>query len=308
LVNVVIDDSETGIKGYLYNNQYAYQKDQIIHFKNPNLTNPFYGVSAIKPLTDTLLLDGASLDELKTFYEGSSLISGLIKSELPLTPEQIQAMREQFRELYGKQGKYKRGTAVLPSKADYIPIQANPKDSMLLDSLKVSEQRILRAFKLHPIVLGGEVATSTAPQELMRMVFNTAVRPYIYKLQDTINLKIRELYKGVNFEFDLGRVVELETPLDVKATASRQLMITGITSLNESREIVGLEPIELEQADYHMMSVAIMGENPMYVETYTGKGDNTNNAQTSTVAVSDPLGGANDNPLDVDSTSNNSEV
>jgi hypothetical protein len=178
---------------------------------------------------------------------------------------------------------------------------------MLLDSLKVPEQRIFRAYKIHPVVLGGEITSPTQPQQLMKMVFNTAVRPYLYKIQDKIQQHLNKFYRGLHFELDLSRVVELDTSLDVKATSARQLYITGITSLNESRELVGLEPLkDVENADKHILAVSIIGEIPHYVENgIPTVEDVTGDVTTNNPSTSDPLGGANDNPLDVDSTSNN---
>ena len=60
---------------------------------------------------------------------------------------------------------------VLPNKMTYSSIKLSPKDSMLLDSLGIADDRVLRVFRLNKIVLGGSVESfGTHPEEVLKMV------------------------------------------------------------------------------------------------------------------------------------------
>jgi len=303
----VVPDKRKFITGYIYLDKVAYKADEVIHFKNPTINNIYYGVPSVRPLIDTLLLESSSIAELKQFYEGSTILSGILQSEYNLSPEQITEVREQFKELYGSQGSERRGTVVLPSSMTYNTVQATPKDAMLLDSIEISERRVFRVFKINPIALGGAEQSTSHPQELMKATFNTAVRPYLYKIQDQVTVFLREKFSDptLTFYFDLDRITELETPLETKATASKTMYSTGIASLNEARNLVGLPKLDEDNADKHILAAYLFGENASYVEDggTLGGGNNTTSPNGST----DPNGGDADMPTTQDNNSNNSK-
>jgi len=299
----VVPDKKKFITGYVYLDKVAYKTEEVIHFKNPTLNNIYYGVPSVRPLLDTLLLEASSIGELKQFYEGSTILSGILQSEYNLSPEQIREIREQFKELYGKQGSERRGTVVLPAHMSYNTVQATPKDSMLLDSLTVSERRVFRVFKINPIALGGAEQSTSHPQELMKATFNTAVRPYLYKIEDQLTVFLREKFNDptLKFYFDLDRITELETPLDTKANASKTMYTTGIASLNEARDLVGLPKLDEENADKHILAAYLFGENASYVED----GGTIGAPATAPAGSTDPHGGSADMPTTDTNTSNN---
>ena len=302
----VVPDKRKFITGYIYLDKVAYKAEEVIHFKNPSINNIYYGVPSVRPLIDTLLLESSSIAELKQFYEGSTILSGILQSEYNLSPEQIVEVREQFKELYGSHGSERRGTVVLPSSMTYNTVQATPKDAMLLDSLGVSERRVFRVFKINPIALGGAEQATSHPQELMKATFNTAVRPYLYKIEDQITVFLKEKFKDptLSFHFDLDRITELETPLETKATASKTMYSTGVASLNEARDLVGLPRLKEENADKHILAAYLFGDTATYIED----GANLAGASTGTPSGStDPNGGNADLPTTTDNNSNNSK-
>ena len=300
----VVPDKRKFINGYIYMDKVAYKNEEVIHFRNPTLNNTYYGVPAVRPLLDTLLLESDAIDELKQFYEGSTILSGILQSEYNLSPEQIKEIREQFKELYGKNGGDRRGTVVLPSSMTYNTVQATPKDAMLLDSLNIAEQRVFRVFKINPIALGGAELSTSHPQELMKATFNTAVRPYLYKIQDQMTVFLREKFKDptIEFYFDLDRITELETPLDTKANAGKTMYTTGLASLNEARDLVGLPQLDEENADKHILAAYLFGDNATYIED---GGTLTGTQSTAPAGSTDPEGGAADMPTNTDNTSTN---
>ncbi len=174
-----------------------------------------------------------------------------------------------------------------------------------MESLQVSDQRVLRVFKLNALVLGGTAAGTSHPQELLKAVFNTAVRPYLYKIQDQIALFLQEKFKNENIvvEFDYDRITELETSMDVKATSAKTLYATGLASLNESRGLVGLPKVNEENADKHAYPSFLFGNNVAYIEDGEAPvGDSGTNTMPGS---SDPQGGSADLPTTDENNSNN---
>lgn len=264
----IVPHATNYIDGVIWKDTVAYKVDEVCIFRNASLNNMYYGVPAVRPLFDTLTLESYALTDLKTFYENSSMLTGLLESEYALSPEQIGTIQDQFQTLYGKGGSKRGGTAVLPSGLKYNPIQSSPQDSKILESLGISDKRVLRVFKINALALGGENTSTSKPQELMRSVFNTAVRPYLYKLEDTITLFLQNKFKDntIKFYFDLDRVVELETSLDVKTGAAKSNYSTGLATLNEARDMVGLPRIDADNADKNILAAYLFGTGAMYVQ------------------------------------------
>jgi len=302
----VVPDKTKFIKGYIYLDKVPYNTTEVIHFKNPTINNIFYGVPAVRPLLDTLVLEGEALNELKQFYEGSTILGGVIQSEFPLSPEQITDLRNQFKELYGKGSRERGGTAVLPAGMKYQTVQATPKDAMLLDTLAISEKRVTRLFKINPIALGGEAQSTSHPQELMKATFNTAVRPYLYKIQQQLTVFLQTKFKDPSlvFYFDLDNITELETPLETKANSAKTLYSTGIASLNEARDFVGLPKVDSDNADKHILASYLFGNDARYIEDgQSPLGTPTDTTSTPTGST-DPQGGTADG-VTTDNTSTN---
>ena len=301
----IVPHAKKFIEGYIYNDKIAYKQEEVCYIRNPTLNNAYYGVPATRPLLDTLLLEGYAINELKEFYEGSSLLSGILQSEFNLSPEQIAEIRTQFKELYGKDGRARGGTAVLPAKLTYKPIQVNPHDAQLIEALTLSDKRVLRVFKLNALALGGEAASTTHPQELLKLQFNIAVRPYLYKIEDQLTIFLQEKMKNENLvvKFNFDRITELEVAVDVNSTSAKTLYSTGILSLNESRAMVGAPKVNEERADKHAVPAFLFGDNIQYIEDDVVL-DTTTDTQEQPNS-SDPQGGTADLNTNLDNESNN---
>jgi HK97 family phage portal protein len=271
----IVTDDKNYISGYLYKTTIPYAMDECIAIKNPTINNRFYGQPTVKTLLDMLNLESFATQDLQDFYRNGSLLSGIIKSEYPLSNTQSTDIRDQFNTLYatkkGVRGGQRGGVAVFPNGLTFEPIQSNPTDSKVLDSLQIPEARVYKTFKINPLVLGGGGVTSvgTNPEEVFKTTFNVAVRPYLYKLEDNINLFLRQKFKDntINFKFDFSRITELETSLDTRAEAARVALSSGILSLNEARKWVGKDPIDVETADFNVLPTYLYGDTVNFYQT-----------------------------------------
>lgn len=293
----IVPHATNYIDGLIWKDKIAYKAEDVCIVRNPTINNLYYGVPAVRPLLDTLLLESYAIEDLKSFYENSSLLTGLLESEYALSPEQTEAIQSQFQALYGKDGTKRGGTAVLPSGLKYNPIQASPQDAKILDSLQISDKRVLRVFKINALALGGESTSTSRPQDLMKTVFNTAVRPYLYRIEDNITLFLQNKFKDptLKFMFDLDRVVELETSLDVKSDAAKTSYSTGLSTLNEARNMIGLPRVEAENADKNILAAYLFGTGAQYVQDGTPVGlQQTTTPVTGGAGSTSPDGGAAD--------------
>jgi len=302
----VVPDPKKFLTGYIYNDEIPYKPSEIIHFKTPSLNNVYYGVSPVASLLDTLELEAYAIEELKEMYERGVLLKGVLESEFPLSDDQISALREQFNNLYSKQGGYRNGVAVLPNNLKFKSISMTAKESALLDSLNASEERVLQVFKMNKLVLGGMDTGGTHLKEIFAAVVTTAVLPYIRMMDSKVTLFLRKQFNDptLKFEFDTDNLTFVESAFEQKSNSLKTLYSTGILSLNETREMLNLHKLDSEGADKHMIPSYLVGENFRYIEDGSqnnGGNNSTNNGNGST----DPQGGNADVPINPDNNSNN---
>jgi len=167
---------------------------------------------------------------------------------------------------------------------------------MLLESLEVSEHRVLQTFHLNPLVLGGKLASYTNnPREVQKMAFNGAVRPLLYSLADKLTLFFKKSLKKdtIVVKFDFDRIPEIADSLSDKTTSAKTLWSTGIATLNEARDMVGLPQLETENANKNMIASYLFGDGvPIEDLGKAPTGGNAGNGATT--GSTDPNGGTAD--------------
>jgi HK97 family phage portal protein len=286
--------SETNyVEGYLYDKKVSYSADEIIHIKNTNLGNEYYGKSAIERLVDYLLVEGYGVEDLKTFYENASIGQGILTSPNPMNKEQLETLREEFKKNYASQSN-RHSTYVLANGMEYKTVKMSPKDSMLLDSFNITEHRVLQMFHLNPLVLGGKLESyTTHTQEVQKMVFNGAVRPILRKIEAVFSQFFRRVLKNpkIKVYFDFDNIPELDESINTKADVAKTLLTNGIISVNEAREMLGFHKLDVENAELHWLPSFIVGADAQTIETWDGTATSATNQQPAPVGSTDPQGG-----------------
>lgn len=292
----IVPDAKNYLEGYLYNDKIAFDPREVMHIRRANANNQYYGTSAVMEcLKDPLLLESYGITDLKSFYENSSVGSGVLTSEFPLSPEQIISVKAQFKENYGT-GK-RHSMMLLPNKMTYQNVKLSPKDSMLLDSLKISDDRVLRVFRLNKVVLGGtEIAFSNKPDEIARLVFNTAIRPITEKIASQLQLFFQNLLAKTDIVVycDYDSLVYINTALQDKTESITKLWSSGLISANEGRDALGIPQVDHENYNIRFLPSYLMGTQPTSLESWTpGMVLSPTNQQPAAPTTTDPQGGNN---------------
>jgi len=244
-----------------------YTLDEMIHIKRANIRGDLHGQSVLDALVDPLVVDGYASNDLISLYENGSVGDLYFSSEAPLAPSQVEQIEDKLRGKYT--GSNRHTTFVLPNGLKPETLKINPKDSVVLDAMDISEDRILRAFKLHRVVLGGRVESYTTNiQDVTIMQFNNAVRPIINRIKDRFEVALRRRFKkdDIYLEVDLSNLPEITRSLTVHADTARSLYASGLASLNEARELVGLQALPDQLANEHFLPEFLHGSSLVSVE------------------------------------------
>jgi len=238
----------------------AYKLEEMIHVKRAGITQNLHGVSILPSLVDPLVVDGYASNDLISLYENGSVGELYLYSESPLAPSQVEQIERKLASKYTRAGRHK--TFILPNGLTPQSLKITPKDAVVLDAMEISEDRILRAFKLHRTALGGRIDSYTHDMLALNTVqFNNAIRPLLNILKDKLEATLRMRFnkEDITLVMDYSNIPEIARSLTVHTEVARQLYSSGLASLNEARELVGLPRLDAPLADENFMPEYLLG-------------------------------------------------
>jgi len=303
-VSVILD--EDGLpEGYLVGEEITYSTEEMLHIKSTTLGSGVYGLSPLSPLFDQLAIESYATTDIKDFYKNSLVSTSLLTSEQPLTKKQAAALTESIGEQY-KISKGRHSLIVLPNNLSVKGLRLSPKESLLLESLDVAEDRILGLYSLHKMLVGGNIESYTHNlSELMNVQFASAIRPVVFDIQAELEAFLQRVLKKPNLviEVDFSRIPEVKLALLTHMESARSLYISGVGSLNESRKILGLPRIEdSELADQNHLPSFLIGSDLNTIQNLDAESikkiqesnrEVTGSTPVDTPSTTDPMGGKN---------------
>ena len=245
--------------GYLIGSA-AYALDEMIHVKRANISRSLHGLPILPSIIDPLVIDGYASNDLISLYENGSVGELYLSSDTPLAPSQVEQIESKLATKYSKGGRHK--TFILPNGLIPKSLKITPKDAVVLDAMVLSEDRILRAFKLHRTALGGTIDSYTHDMlGLNGIQFNNAIRPLLNLIKDKMESTLRAKLKkdDLILDIDYTNLPEIARSLTVHTEVARQLYSSGLASLNEARELVGLPNLNVPLADENFMPEYLIG-------------------------------------------------
>jgi len=294
----IVPHTKRYIQGFLYDDQIAYKAEEIIFFKNPSIDNEYYGQSFLKSLIDPLLLESYATSDLKSFYQNSTIMSGLLTSEYPLSDKQIKSLREQFKKLYGQKGGERFGFLLSGNNLKYQPLKISPKDALLLEALNISEDKIYKVFRMNPLLLGvaKDSVNGTEVSNFKQLYVNNFIRPMLHRMVQQFTTFFRRVLKNDSIVFveDYDFIPEMNTVLEEKIDAVKQAISIGLLSTDEGRNIIGYNPLEGKYTDSHLAPSFLTGTNPLDLVSGEQLNLAPTNQQPTPQGSTSPDGGSQD--------------
>jgi len=245
-----------------------YSLEEMIHIKRVNINGSLNGQSVLASLVDTLVIDGYASDDLLSLYENGSVPEMYLSSDAPLAQSQVERIEKNLANKYNRAGRHK--TFVLPNGLVPTALRISPKDSVVLEAMNLSEDRLIRAFKLHRTVLGGNIESYTNDMLGLNTVqFNNAVRPIINMIRDKIEMTLRAKLKkdDLYIDVDYRNLPEISRALTVHTEVARSMYASGLATLNESRELIGLPVLQDPLANENFLPEFLHGSSLMSIQS-----------------------------------------
>ena len=240
----------------------------VIHFRLNTPRHPLVGESNLAVAALASGLNVAITRSQSTFMQNSRTPSGILSTEgAHLTSEQIQQLRESFN---AQSSGSNRGGIPILTQAKWVPLAITSQDAQVQAMSKMSLADISRAMGVPlPLLSEMEGATLTNVHQLMMHFLTTSLGSFMQTIERQIDLALG--MDGVTqlVEFDTTALLRLD-PL-TSAQASRELVTSGLLSLNEARSRLGMDLGSVEGGDENLVQaqmrpVATVGDEPVRLD------------------------------------------
>ena len=241
-----IEDSEGSyfLKFYFEDGtSYILPYENVIHLKRFYSTNDFFGGTssneAHEALLKTLRINDSLLQGIESGMLSSFQIKGLLKINGMLKEADKQKQLDEFNRAIERASRDKSAIIPMDSKSDYTQLNVDPKfiDEQTLEFI---QSKILDYFGVSKAIFSNQY-----DETQFNAFYESTIEPIAIQLSEVFSnglLTFNELQHGEEIIFFSERLQYASWT--TKVGAIEKLMGLGIMSLNESRAILGLEPIE----------------------------------------------------------------
>lgn len=274
-------DDDTGTIRYNIqdntHNPYYLDPADILHVKFLS-TNGLVGASPLYSLVDEVALQKQGNKLLNDFFGSGINGSAILKMPGNPSADARNKIREQW--IKANTGDKTHRVMVLAGNEEYLPVEIDTSILKIVNSNDYTTKQIAKAFGIPVNRLGLENAHTSLTQSNLDYVQNS-LDHYFNRFTSEFNIKLLSFQqaKEYHFEFDVSRLMELDTETNMKQTLSWYQ--NGLLDDNEARRRLGYAPHDDSMAGKRIvMSNYVPIEN--IKENYpngVGKGSNSNGDQ-----------------------------
>jgi HK97 family phage portal protein len=245
-VQMIVDSSDTYYIKFLFDNgkSHTLPYDNIIHLRKRYGQNDIFGGTGStgdhEAVLKTISINDSLLQGIDNAVKSSMQIKGILKMNGMLSEADKKKQRELFDAALSESVENK-GSSIIPIdlKSEYLPLEVDPK-LIDKDTLEFLQSKILDYFGVSVPIF-----TSKYTEDEYNSFYESTIEPLAIQLSEAFSIGLltdNQLERGEEIVFYSERLQYASW--NTKVTAIEKLMSLGIMSLNESRALLGLEPIE----------------------------------------------------------------
>lgn len=233
---------------YEYNHNgktYVFDSENVLHLKGGLSKDGIVGVSVRETLATTFNGVKASQKYLNTLYERGLTAKAVLKYTGDLSKEMQKKMLEAMEDFINTNNN-PSGIFPLPLGMDLTPLDLKLSDTQFFELKKYTALQIAGAFGVKPNHLNDYNKSSYSNSEMQNLSFYVDTLLYILTLyEEEFNLKLlteKERLSGLRFEFNVASI--LKGDLKTQAECITKFIQSGVYTINEARNLVGLPAVE----------------------------------------------------------------
>ena len=232
---VIVSDSKTYVKKYIYSGTVEYEPNEIIHVKENSFKSIYRGTSRLKACVRSMKLLSSMRKFQDNFFKNGAVPGLVIKTPATLSAKIKANMLLDWGQKYRPDAGGRR-PLILDGGMEIEDIsKLNFKDLDFENSIVKSEETILKALGVPPILLDSGNNANLRPNH--RLYYLETIIPIVRKLNFAL-----ERFFGFKITEDVVNIPALQPELQEQASFLASLVNTGIITPNEARDTLGREP------------------------------------------------------------------
>lgn len=245
------------IAGYVYQTAdgqpMPIERKDIIHFKLPNPSNPYYGLGRVQTLMATLDAEKYRAQWNRNYFIEGASPSGTIEVPDSLTEDQYKRLVDSWNQ--GHRGVAKaHKIAILEGGAKFNEAKVGLKDMDFGNLAKLGRDTIIGSFGVPLHILGVEETTNRATAESAEYVFaRWIIKPRLQRRKGKLNEVLVPQF-GDNLVLDFVDPTPENKEFDLQMADKGYL--GGWLTKNEARQIMGFDKDEVEGDLYRPVPTA----------------------------------------------------
>ncbi len=242
----IVPDNLRFVAGYIYEiggRQYPLDAADIIHFKFPHPIYDYWGLSPLQAALRRIVIDNETADFTKVLLQNNATPSIAVTTQNAIDQATANRLSVRWREKFG--GRNRGGPAFLQAGMNVKTIGLSMKDLAFPDLDASSQQRVLVALGVPPVLLGQEATFSNYAQARVSFYEDTA-EPLQSRLDDRLESDLLyadfDASRDLELKFDTSRVSALRPVRELRWQNAQAGVQGGWLSVNRALAMVGEAP------------------------------------------------------------------
>ena len=245
----------------------------VIHWRTRNLTNDFYGLSAV-----ALLIYEGNVDSEMTkfdwaFFRNAGVPMGILKTAKKPTPDEARELKGAFRRMFNGMKKWFE-VMILPAEgASYEQLGLPIKDMEMPGTRAHVESRICSVFGVPPILVGARVGleaagglTTTSIEGSQFSFWSETMSPLAHSWSSRVTQELFSEYRtpqqrGAVLGLDMSHVKALQEDNSDRLKTALEMVKSGGWTINQALDAVGLPAVD--GADFYVRALNQVVETPV---------------------------------------------
>ena len=245
----IIPSRANYIDGYWYQSgigtRIPFRTDEVIWMRQLNPLDEYAGLSPIAPARLSIDMGYEGLQHNRNIFKNGILAGNLAftAKDSTMTADQGQEFRDSLKERYSRPEN--SHIPVVVGNFDIKNLGLTNRDMEFMAALRWSLEDVCRVYSIPKLMLGDlERATYSNIDAAERIFWRSSMVPHLQFIQDELNeMLLPQFGDDLECRFDTSVIQALQE--DANAAAERHIkeVAAGIKTINEVRELEGLEPV-----------------------------------------------------------------
>ncbi len=233
------------------------------------IVSGYRGLNVFQLHRETLDLAKYSREFGVDYFRNGGSMSGILEVPHELTDAQYEALRSSWSNNFAGMGNH-HSTPIMEMGVTYRSLAIPPEEAQFLETRKYTDQAIARIFQVPAALIGLDTNVTFSNVEQQNIFFATyTIAPLVKRIENEIATKlvIPAQRNRVAVEFDMSSLLRADA--STRATYYQTLLNTGVMTINEVRQVEGLNPVEGGDTALVQMNQIPLNSMPGYAASVT---------------------------------------